>query len=156
MNRRRILIIFASLLSGTSLWFLAVDSSWFVESCIWCGMSRDELQYRVFTIPVHGEVFEFRTIPQLVAEDLGAPCPHHIRRWHKHRWWGLCYCARPCIDGIYRLVGDEWYGEKHSRFVKELAENNPSLRKEFQRALLSEDRRYIVDFVGTIRKRVPA
>jgi len=88
-----------------AVWFLGVDSSWFVHDCPDCGYGKDVTQYRLFAIPVHETIRESLTIAQHVAIDLGVPCMHkNSTKWHKHRWWGLLVCKSPCINGVYRLT----------------------------------------------------
>src|SRR5438552_173529 len=109
--KRRHLIIAASAIFALAFWFLTVDRSWFVENCPTCGYGRDVLQVRVLTIALHEQTQEYRTLLQKVASDVGAACTHPaLKRYHKHRYWGLCICARPCINGTDRIVVDlSWY-----------------------------------------------
>jgi len=139
MKRKR-LILAAALVALTVLWFLAVDWSWFVDDCPSCGLGRDVAQYRVFGIPVHERAREYHTPLELVARDLGVACSHpEMTRWHKHRWWGLCICAYPRINGINGLTSDaSWYDETVAAKVRQLGRANPSLGNEFARRALEE------------------
>jgi len=120
-----------------ALWFLGVDKSWFWEECNDCAYQCDVIQYRFFSIPLHERKTERRTPIELVARDLGAPCPHSdLHRGHKHRWWGLCFCAWPCINGITGLSGPPWYDEQLSARVKAAAAENPTLGEEFRRRVV--------------------
>ena len=140
VTRRRLTVLAGLLLLG-GLWFVAVDWSWFVGDCPDCGYEKDVTQYRVFSFPVHESVRESRTLIQKIATDLGVPCQHpNTKSWHKHRWWGLCLCKSPCINGIYRLSGQEpTYSESDSRKVAELADSDPAIAKEFSRRVLEEN-----------------
>ena len=117
----------AALFSLAVIWFLAVDISYFVGSCLGCGYGRDELQYRVFCVPVGTDVSIFPTGPQVILDDLGVPCDHKdLRPWHKHRYWGLALCGYPCVNGTFRFVGDlDWYTEEMSLTLRQVAADDP-------------------------------
>ncbi len=136
MNRKK--QIFVSIIVLVAIWFLGVDWSWFVHNCPDCGYDKDIAQYRFLTIPIRETTYEFPTIAQRVAEDLGVPCTHkNSIRWHKHRWWGLLVCKAPCINGTLRLVGDDsWYDHEISTKVAALAADDSSIRNEFVRNVL--------------------
>jgi hypothetical protein len=123
-----------------ALWFVAVDESWFVSDCPDCGYGNDVTQYRVFSFPVHESVREAHTIVQQVATDLGVPCKHlKEKSWHKQRWWGLWICTSPCINGTYRLSGDDsWYNHGDSDKVAALAAKDPAIATEFSRRVLEQ------------------
>ena len=131
--KRKKLIRVACVLSLGVIWFVTVDWSWFVHDCPDCGHGQDITQYRFLTIPFHERVYEFPSVAQQVATDLGVPCEHpNMESWHKHRRWGLIYCKSPCINGIYRLTGNEtWYDHNASVKVVALAEREPALKAEF-------------------------
>lgn len=140
--RRRRLIGVGVVVVAVMAWFVCVDWSWFVEGCPNCGFGRDVVQYRVCGIVVREETKEFQTIAEFVARDLGTPCSHiPMNRWHKHRWWGLCYCQSPCINGIDRLTQDEsWYDAAVQSRVQALAATDPAVRDEFkQRIIVGRD-----------------
>src|SRR2546426_12696089 len=104
--KRRYRIAVSLALFASGFWFLGVDRSWFVETCPTCGYGRDVLQFRVLTIPLHERTQDYVTLLQRVAADVGAGCSHPgLKRYHKHRYWGPCICARPCINGTDRIVG---------------------------------------------------
>ena len=139
VNRRKPTTVACLLLLG-GLWFVAVDWSWFVHDCPDCGYEKDVAQYRVFTIPVHESIRESQSIIQQVATDLGVSCKHlNTKSWHKHRWWGLCFCKSPCINGTYRLSGGESsYNQSDSHKVATLAANDPAIATEFSRRVLEQ------------------
>lgn len=146
-DRVRRLLIFAaipiSLLMG---WFLGVDWSWFVEECPDCVYQCSVTQYRVFGIPVTEDRRENRTPIQVTAEYLGAPCEHpRLERWHKYRFWGLCYCAAPCINGLmgFSYESDLGWLSERSETIREMGRADPMLGKEFRRrAIYGHDRDY--------------
>ena len=115
------------------LWFFAVDWSWFVHDCPACGHGEDTAEYRVFTATVRKTVYEYPSVAQQVAADLGKPCTHpNVKRWHKHRSWGLLYCKSPCINGIYRLTGrTTWYDQTAASKIIALARREPALISEY-------------------------
>jgi hypothetical protein len=122
-----------------AFWFLGVDRSWFVEGCKDCNFHRDVREYRILGIPIIRKiVHEYHPVYARVARDLGAPCPHlHHFRWHKHRWWGLCYCAWPCINGTFYLYDDDsWYSEEVIAKVKQKAIAEPKFGEEFRQQVL--------------------
>lgn len=142
MKKRRVIILPLIVILSIALWFLGVDKSWFVEGCEDCNFNRDVVQYRIFGIPIHEIVREYHPVYARVGRDLGAPCPHqHHFRWHKHRWWGLWYCAWPCINGTYYLSADDtWYSAELIAKVKAKATIDPKLAEEFrQRVVYDHD-----------------
>jgi hypothetical protein len=151
---RRFLIIALSAIAAIACWFLAVDRSWFIENCPTCGYSSDVMQIRVFGIPVNEQRQDHPSLIQKVAADLGAECTHpKLTGYHKHRYWGLWYCACPCINGVDRINFDiSWYDEITSAKVKEMAAANPSLRKAFtERVIINRDRKYWSDFIDQLK-----
>lgn len=137
------------------MWFLCVDLSWFVEYCPTCAYGRDILQYRVCTIPIHERTKDDVTLLQRVSEDMGVECRHpELVRWHKHRYWGLCICASPCINGVHRLSDDDdsWYDDASRARLRELVRTSPSLRVDFtERALKNHDAEYWWAFVERLK-----
>lgn len=159
--KRKLTIILLTLVFILALWFLGVDRSWFVEECPDCYFGRDILQFRVFTIPIYQRTEDSDTLLSKVAADVGAECKHpKLDRWHKHRYWGLIICACPCINGTYRMSGDnKWYDDKARSIVKDCIRANPSLRDEFaERVLKNHDWTYWKAFlnrVKTLRDKKP-
>lgn len=136
--KRKKLVAAISVLSLAILWFAGVDWSWFLHECPDCGRMQNVCQYRIFSFPIHEATYEYPTITQRVATDLGVPCRHENSKiWHKHRWWGLCICKSPCINGTYNLTSDDsWYTDAVSEAIAALAKNDPSLPSEFERRVL--------------------
>ncbi|NNJ27685.1 hypothetical protein [Alienimonas chondri] len=127
---------------AAGLWMVAVDWSWFMEDCPDCGLHRDVVQYRVFAVPIQERFIDEEYLLQKVARDLGVPCLHprmSASRFHKHRWWGLIYCAAPCWNGTWYLASEsDWYGPNESARVFALAKEEPALPAEFSRRLLQD------------------
>ena len=135
-------LIFAAVV----FWFTAVDWSWFVDECPDCGYDRDVFQDRIFGHPVSERFAERVTLTQLVSIDLGVECTHpHMQRWHKHRWWGLCVCKSPCLNGSYTLLWDySWYDANVSSKIAALAERDPTLKTRYvERVLRDHDYDYM-------------
>lgn len=126
------------------MWFLVVDASWFVEQCPDCFYLRDIFQIRILTIAIHERSKTFDMLVHEVSKDLGVPCQHpRLVRWHKHRYWGLYYCAYPCINGTISVAPGvpDWYDQSVREKLKAMAEAHPSIREEFvQKVLRHEDR----------------
>ena len=150
-----------AMIVGVAIWFGGVDWSWFVVDCPDCFYSEDVFQYRVFGIACHEEVRPSHTIPEMIARDLGAPCPHrNITMWHKHRRWGLWHCAAPCINGVYRIHVDlTWYDQNKMGKVKSFALKNPESGGKFrQRALYDHDYEFRDEFlkkIGLVEEDAP-
>src|SRR5687768_16311915 len=107
MNRRRTTLLFCGAIGLALSWFIIVDWSWFVENCPNCCHQREIYQYRLFGFSLSEQTKEHHTPIEFLAADLNVPCLHpNLQKWHKHRWWGLTYCAHPCINGIYGVSGD--------------------------------------------------
>lgn len=151
MNRKKFIAI-ASLLLIAAIWFGAVDWSWFVYECPDCGYVKDVTQYRVFEIPVHETVYKYPTVTQRVGIDLGVSCQHvRIDSWHKHRHWGLCVCADPCINGMYLLTSDDsWYTDDVSSKIVALSQNDPLVKAEYSKRVLREHQ---YQFVKTVLEK---
>ena len=160
--KRKITIVLLSLIFIVAFWFLGVDCSWFVEECPDCLFGRDIIQYRVLTIPIYQRTEDSETLLSKIAADVGAECKHpKLTRWHKHRYWGLIFCAWPCINGIYRMSDSHpWYDDKARTIVKDMVKTNPSLRDEIaERVLKNHDWEYwkvFLDRVKTLRDGKPA
>jgi hypothetical protein len=128
------------------LWFVAVDKSFFLEGCRDCGYERDTIRYRILTIPIHKTPIEQHSPVEVVADALGAPCPH--KDWyvvHKYRWWGLVFCACPCERGTTGLIYeiDSWYDDSLREKLREASERNSTLGEEFrQRVVYKQDWNY--------------
>lgn len=134
-------------------WFLAVDWVMTVENCPECVYGRDVMQYRVFGFVIHERICEDPSLIEMVASDMGLKCQHpRMESWRKHRWWGLCICASPCINGMHRLGGDIDYSDAARDHVKKMVNEMPSLRAEFQqRVLVEHDWDYWRSLVEQIR-----
>lgn len=132
MKRSKLKLV-ALILGLGVFWFIAVDWSWFVHDCPDCGHGEDTAEYRVFTATIHKTVYDYPSVTQQVATDLGMPCTHpNIESWHKHRRWGLLYCKSPCINGVYRLTVDEtWYDHAAATKIAALAAREPKLKSEY-------------------------
>jgi hypothetical protein len=141
MKRRRTLIVASSVALLPVLWFLLVDWSWFEESCPDCLYARSVFQYRVGTVVVNERTAEHHSLIERVAEALGTPCRHpSLCRWHKHRWWGLCFCAHPCSNGTSQLAVDEnlVLGDEFLAHLGRRAGGDPQLADEFRRRVLQQ------------------
>lgn len=149
---KRALLLAGLLMVLGGLWMSLVDASWFVEECPECHWGADVIEYRVCgrAISQTEEVYE-ESWHYLVTVDLGVPCQHPGKiRWHKHRYWGLCYCAAPCINGSYRLVDDESYSDLSPR-VRAWRELDPTLGPRFRDALAHDDREFVKEFFRRLR-----
>ena len=157
MTRRRILWAGLLVLGVSTLWFLGVDRSWYVERCEDCGSEVDILQYRVFSVPISETRIKDTCIKEMIADDLGVPCPHKsIHRWHKERWWGLCFCAMPCHQGMLRMgMGPDEQARVRAQ-AKQLAARDPELAEQFRRRVLIEhDQQYWRRFLQTLSDDAP-
>ncbi|MEQ9410853.1 MAG: hypothetical protein RIK87_24285 [Fuerstiella sp.] len=116
------------------LWFIAVDWSWFVHDCPDCGHGEDTAEYRVFSATIHKTNYEYPSVLQQVATDLGTPCTHpNMETWHKQRRWGLLCCKWPCINGIHRLTGrTTWYDQSAATKISALTDREPTLYDEYK------------------------
>ncbi len=144
---KRFLLAGLGLTLTCTLWMVAVDESWFVEDCPECHWGADVCEYRIFqrAVTSDAQVFE-ESWDYFVSVDLNVPCEHpHKTRWHRDRYWGLCLCAAPCINGSYRLTGNGSYDSLSPR-VRAWAKTDPQLGLRFRRALQENDRKYIGEF----------
>ena len=129
-----------------AIWFLALDKSYFMESCDDCYYQKDILQYRIFSVPFNETTTERHAPIELIARDLDKPCPHHsFYRLHKKRFWGLYLCTHPCISGIFALSSHEkpWYQEEIRTKVQQVASVYPKSGEEFlERVIYEHDWNY--------------
>lgn len=155
MRYKRTIRIASLMLIFLVLWFVGVDKSWFVEDCSDCLYGREILQYRVFTMSIYETVYEYPTSFQLIANDLGKPCPHNnYSRYHKYRWWGLTSFAYPRLPGTTRLGNAAWYTEDIALKVRKMSAENPKLKDEFfQKVILAKKKNteYTHDFLVKLR-----
>ena len=144
---KRFLLAGLGLALACTLWIVAIDESWFVEECPDCHWGADVCEIRIVQRAITSDVQVFEeSWDYFVTVDLNVPCEHpHKTRWHRCRFWGLCYCAAPCINGSYRLSGEGSY-ETLSPRVRAWAKLNPQLGPRFRRALQEGNREYIREF----------
>ena len=136
-------------LSLTAIWFLAVDSSWFVNSCPDCIYRQHSFPWRIIGIPVHVIEDEDPSFLNDAMQAIGQPCRH--RRsiyWHKHRWWGLLICGRPCINGIMGLIYERDQETLDTlEKLRQIGEENPELAAELhQKVIVEHDYAYYRTF----------
>lgn len=152
MRMRRPVILGSSVIAAVVGWFVCVDWSWFREECPHCGFTRDVLQYRLLTLPIHERTLDTPTVTQQIAAELNVPCQHAgLKRWHKHRRWGLWYCASPCINGLYSIDDVSSLDVNAISRLRILAEKNPNLGIEFhERAIQGHDHNFESELVRQI------
>jgi len=141
MKRRTRLIIVACLLGMPVLWFVGVQGLVFFEECPSCYYNKRVTRICVLGFPVYCVEQEQRTVAQLVAADLGAPCPHvGYKRLFLQRRWGLCFCAYPCRRDPLTVGGTPTYPytEQVRKRVKSAAQENPRLGEEFLQKVIRE------------------
>jgi hypothetical protein len=146
MGKKHLTISVVAFMAICATWFLALDKSHFTEGCDDCYYQKDIIQYRIFSVPFHETTTEQHAPVELVARDLGKPCPHHsFYSLHKRRLWGLCFCARPCISGIFSMSSDKkpWYQEEIRMKVQQVASVYPKSGEEFlERVIYEHDWNY--------------
>ncbi|HVU09151.1 MAG TPA: hypothetical protein VHG89_11475 [Verrucomicrobiae bacterium] len=150
--KRKLVIIFSSVILFLTFWFLCVDGIIFVESCPDCMYGRDVFKIRIFTIPIYQHTIDEHTsITQRIAMDLGAECKHpNLSGYEKWRFWGFLI-PQEVHPGIDWMTGDDWYDDKARAIVKEMVKTNPSLRDEFaNRVLKNHDWKYLKAFVQKV------
>jgi hypothetical protein len=151
--KRKLIIIFSSLILFSAFWFLCVDGSIFIKSCPDCWYGEDVYQIRIFTIPIYQHVEQHDSILQKIAIDIGTECkhPNMSSGYQKWRFWGLLI-PDEIHPGIDRLSGgDDWYDDKARAIVKEMVKTNPALRDEFaDRVLKNHDWKYLKTFVQRV------
>ena len=140
-GRRAIWWAVGSAVAAPVLWFALVDWSWFVELCPRCDHDVNITRYRVAGLTVSEERLRLpdRSV-EWILEDAGRPCPHsNMGLWHKHRWWGLVYCARPCWNGMFRFWDgsdrDDYERVRWPEFMRHLARTDPALIDRLEAAL---------------------
>ncbi len=115
------------------------------------GRRKGFLQYRVFTMSIHETVYEYPTSFQLIASDLGKPCPHNnYSRVHTYRWWGLTCFVYPRLHIATGLGDAAWYTEDIALKVRKMSAENPKLKDEFfQKVILvkKKNTEYTHDFL---------
>lgn len=130
------------------IWMASMDLSYFHEGCPHCNSHWDRGELRLLHQPFWSWKGQdhFPTW-KLIADDLGAPCPHDYQRTHRLRFWGLWWPGSPFINGTCCLSGRDWYDDAARQRVRDLAAGDPDLGHEFQqRGLLSHDRSFLQEF----------
>ncbi len=152
MTKRRKPLLGVALLTLPVLWFACFDKSWFVGECKHCGSGQDIVQFRIVGIPLYEYAYDYETEIQKISIALGNPCLHRsYRTWHRHRYWGMLYCAAPCHNGIDRAIGKNWATGKFLEQVKASAVLDPELPQQFkQRVLIEQDWKYLKAFKESI------
>lgn len=134
------------------VWMVGVDYSRFHDECDHCGSRWDVEEVRVFHQPVWSRKGEdVAPSLRLIAEDLGAPCPHEYHRWHRWRLWGFFWPGPPFINGILGLSGGDWYLRENRDYVRSLGGRDPKIGKEFQAALLNHDYNTVQGIISQVR-----
>ena len=121
------------------LWFFCFDRSIFLEGCEDCLFRKEIIQYRIFSIPIHEKVLDHHSAIELMAIDLGYPCPHRdYQKTHLQRYWGGCICMYPCISGTFLFTGPSRYNDDIARRLKALSIVKPDLGKDFKQKVIFE------------------
>jgi hypothetical protein len=111
-----------------TLWFSAVDWSWFVAECPDCGYQGCIYQYRVFGMPVRTQVRDSPTVRQLILEDLGVPCEHEdCEPWQNLRCPGLVHPPWPPFTDILLVDNTDNYTDTIAAKVRRLGVEDPEL-----------------------------
>lgn len=127
-------------------WFATISWTWTRTKCDDCGYSVDSTAYRIIGIPLLAGEIQHATDVQLLAADLGAPCPH-INQSERflQRWWGLAICKCPCTNGISGVAREGWYAENLARAARRRGSADPRIAQEFyDRVIVGHDRRYLM------------
>jgi hypothetical protein len=140
-----------------SIWFLAVDWSWFIEDCPDCLDGRDVAEYRLLGIPVCTDVQERQSTFSFTLGRLGVPCLHLNRdRWHKHRLWGGFVCMCPCFNGISGLVSDEAFIAMVADKMQQGAQNDPRLSQDlYDHVITRHDYKYFWKVYSNLGGKFP-
>lgn len=117
--------------AAATLWMAAVDYVTYRKGCIHCDSHALHGDFRVFHQPIWGwQGQDHFPYYRLIAEDLGAPCPHDYERIERMRLWGLLLwtgqCPLCCID-----FGD-WYKDSLRERVREMGASDPKLAAVFR------------------------
>jgi hypothetical protein len=132
------------------LWIVGVDYSVFWEGCDHCNSHWDVEEIRIFHQPVLSRQGEDHSPSlRLIAEDLGAPCPHAYGRWHKWRLWGFFWPGPPFINGILSLSGGDWREDQDH--VRSLGRRDSKIGREFQSALIKQDYKTVSRLISDVR-----
>lgn len=143
--------------AGVMIWMAAIDLSFFHEGCGHCNSHWHRGELRLLHQPFWSWKGRdhFPTL-KLIAEDLGAPCPHDYQRTHLLRFWGLWWPGSPFINGTCCLATKDWYDNATRQRVRELAVGDPDLGNEFrQRGVLDHDRDFLREFFAKVNPPPP-
>jgi hypothetical protein len=124
-------------------WFAVVDYSCFWEGCDHCRSHWFVTEVRVLHRPVWSRsYYDHSPLLRWIADDLGVPCPHKYVRWPVWRFWG-CVWPQVFWSGTCCLSTDEeWYSHEVRQRVQTLGQNEPTVGREFQKALV--DRNHVL------------
>ena len=116
-----------AIVATAALWLAAIDYVTYRNGCIHCWSHTIHGDLRIFHQPIWSwqdpdHLPEFR----LIAEDLGAPCPHEYERWERLRMWGLIYPGTSRM-GICCLTDGDWYEGSIRDRVRAMGEKDRGL-----------------------------
>ena len=116
-------------------WFLGVDSCRDVETCLDCRQMRAIDRVRIATVSIRRCERDAPSLITLVADDLGAPCPHdRASRYRARRRLGLLIAVEsdPVLIPLHR----PWYPPCAREGLRALADDEPGLPAAFRRRVL--------------------
>ncbi|RUL88808.1 hypothetical protein [Tautonia sociabilis] len=122
-------------LAAVVSWTVAVDSVRIEEDCLDCQLSRTIERVRVASAVVAESIRERPSLISMVADDLGAPCPHdRVHRWESRRRLGLVLTVvdEPVLYPVQR----PWYPPCAREGARSLAAAEDGLSSEFRARVL--------------------
>jgi hypothetical protein len=138
-------------LAAATFWMAAVDYLTYRKGCIHCASHAIHGDYRVFHQPVwslqdEDHFPDFR----MIAEDLGAPCPHEFERFERMRLWGLLIHG-PGSYGICCLDGGDRYRDSLRDRARRMGATDPKLAAAFRdEVCLQHNWVYARKFIGDL------
>jgi hypothetical protein len=145
-----------SLSTAVAAWFSSVELAFIVDNCPVCGHGTDIHESRFFSVIPSRVTYEFPTVAELIARDLGIPCQHEqTSRWMRNRLFGGCLWGENFV-GIHRIGDSRWYPPCARDAVRSWATKDPNFTRTFrQRALEAHDLGYVRTLVLLLYEACP-
>lgn len=126
-------------LCSAVLWLIAVDWSWFVDTCQSCHCHRDRYEYRIYGLCVDRSLPAdqmYVTELMLTLDDFGMTCQHDFGIWYKQRWWGLVW---PQENGGTWISGGIRHSPEISQRIRNWANEDPQRANAFRKRVVDEN-----------------
>jgi hypothetical protein len=141
VKQRRWLRRTAFVAAGLSAWIATVDYVMYLVKCDRCYGAWIEEEVRVLHQPIWSRsmITSGSSVFPLIAEDLGAPCPHQMKYHTLRRFWGFIWPRTLRSDIIVLPMDRSRYDKGMREHVRNVGAADRALAQRFQSALENHD-----------------